>query len=111
MAEQRKEKKPIHAEIGYERRDINIKKVFYTGVFSVVFLVVIIILLNEYFIITKEDVVYQQTLYPESEKLLQLQAREDSLLNSYGVIDDVNDIYRIPIERAMEKMVEETGKK
>ena len=111
MAGQRKEKKPIHAKIGYERRDINIKKVFYTGVFSVVFLVVIIILLNEYFIITKEDVVYQQTLYPESEKLLQLQAREDSLLNSYGVIDDVNDIYRIPIERAMEKMVEETGKK
>lgn len=111
MAERREHKKPVHADIGYERRDVNIKKLLYTGLFSIVFLLVIVVFLNEYFIITTEDIVYQQSLKPQSEILILQRAYEDSLLNSYGVINEFNGIYHIPIERAMELLVEEAGKK
>ena len=111
MAERREHRKPVHTEIGYERRDINIKKILYASAFVLGFLILIIIFLNEYFIITVESVVYELALSPESEILLLQEAYEDSLLNSYGVVDEFNDLYRIPIERAMEIMVEETGKK
>ena len=111
MAERREHKKPVHTEIGYERRDVNITKILYASAFILGFLILTIVLLNEYFLITVESVVYEQVLSPESEMLLQHEAYEDSILNSYGVVDEFNDLYRIPIERAMEIMVEETGKK
>lgn len=110
MAERRQDRKPIHAEIGYERRDINIKSVLIVSAVAIGFLLVIFIGLNEYFMITKEEIMYELTLKPESDRLIQLHAREDSILNSYGVIDQQSGVYRIPIERAMEKLVEESSK-
>ncbi len=109
MSEPRQDRKPIYTEIGYERRDINIKKVLLAAAMITGTLLIMLIMLNEMFMIVKEDIVYQQFLSPESERLNRINAREDSLLNSYGVIDEEQGKYRIPVEKAMEVIAEEAG--
>ena len=69
---------------------------------SVVFLVVIFIILNEYNVASREEVLSGQIDTKRPAMLRQTWAREDSLLTSYGVVDSANAIYRIPINRAME---------
>ncbi len=107
MAERRQDKKGIHSDSGYERRDVDIKKVLYAGGIICGILVILIILLNEMFMVVKEDIYYQQVLNPESKRLARITAREDSVLNSYGIIDEEAGKYRMPIEKAIELVVEE----
>ncbi len=110
MAEQRQNKRNIHTSVGYERRDVDIKKVFSAGGIICGILIILIILLNEMFMVLKEDIYYQHVLSPESERLMRIHAREDSVLNSYGIIDEGAGKYWIPIERAMELVAGEAEK-
>ena len=110
MSDQRQVRKPMYTEIGYERRDINIKRVLLAAAIIIGILLFSVIMLNEMFMIVKEDIVYQQFLSPESERLNRINAREDSVLNSYGVIAEEKGKYRIPVEKAMEIIAEEADR-
>ena len=93
---------------GYEKRDVNVKNI---TVFTLIFIVVLAIILtmvNEWFIKTKEDLYYEMVLKPKNQELLQLHAREDSLLNSYGIADSTG-AFRIPIDSAMAKVAAEAA--
>jgi hypothetical protein len=92
---------------GYEKRDINPLKVFLFGLAGVIVIVVVVIFLSSYFTQTREEIVYEEVLKPESPALRELRAREEEELNSYAVLDDKKGVYRIPIRRAMELMAEE----
>jgi hypothetical protein len=92
---------------GYEKRDANLKWIVGTAIVGVVIVVAVAIFLNEYFIFSKDKLVYETVLSPESKALRDLRAREDELLNSYGVIDREKGIYRIPIDRAMKVLADE----
>ena len=87
---------------GYEKKDVNIKAIVLTGVFTVVFIVVALVLLNEYFIAEKESLIEEVVLKPESVQLSDLRAVEEETLTTYKLIDSTKNIYRIPIEQAME---------
>jgi hypothetical protein len=96
---------------GYERRDANLKWIFGVGLVGVVLVVAIVVFLNEYFIMTRESLVYESVLRPESAKLRELRAREDEILNSYGAVNAQNGVYRIPIDRAMQIVANEAFSK
>jgi len=51
----------------------------------------------------------EMVLQPQNQKLLQLRAREDSLLVSYGKADSTGLAYRIPIDSAMALIAAEKG--
>jgi len=94
---------------GYEKRDVNIFMVIGLSVVLVTFLIVILVFLIDYFVETKEQMVYEAQLQPESVDLKSLLATENEELTSYKVLDAQRGVYRIPIDRAMELLVREAS--
>ncbi len=92
---------------GYDRKEVNVKVLLWVAVAGVLFVVVSAIILDSWFTLTKEEVVYTSVLKPESVSLKDLRAREDEVLNSYKILDSAKGIYQIPIERALELYAEE----
>lgn len=92
---------------GYEKRDINVVKVFVYGIAGLVVLTAIVIFSLDYFTAAREQAVYDAVLKPMSAPLRELRAREEEELNSYAVLDINKGVYRIPVERAMELVAEE----
>jgi len=92
---------------GYEKRDVNPAWIITITLIAIGLLTVIGVALNEFFLISKEDQVYEATLKPGSAALRELHAHEEEVLNSYKVIDPAKDQYQIPIDRAMELMADE----
>jgi len=98
---------PSHDHAGYERRDINMKRLFAVTLVVLVLIVIIIYAMNEYFFMARENLVYETVLKPESAALRELVARETEILHSYKVLDLPHGRYQIPIERAMELLASE----
>ncbi len=96
---------------GYEKSDVNVTKVAAYTVFIVVILAVILVLLGDYFIISKEALYEEVVLKPESIDLRDIRAREDEILLNYKVIDAEKGIYGIPVSRAMKLIAEEDYQK
>lgn len=92
----------------YERQDTNLVTLTITVIVSVVVVVVATVFLYDYFIATKEAVIFEQQLAPVSVELEQLRANEAEILNSYGIVDSASGVYRIPIDSAMKLLVEES---
>ena len=92
---------------GYETSDVNVTKVVAVGMVVVIVVLLFLVILNEYFIQVKEELVSEQVLTRESATLRDIRAREAEILNAYGVIDQKAGVYRIPIERAMEVYADE----
>ncbi len=107
MTEQPQHHDQLHNPGGYEKRDVNMKLVLLWTVASVLFIVISLVLIDSFFVLTTEDVVYQSVLKPQAVTLRELRAREDQTLNSYKVLDPAKGIYQIPIERAMELVADE----
>jgi len=106
MTENHGHKPSIHGDAGYEKKDISANKVIFVGVMGILFLVVIIIALMDYFTVTKEEQIYESVLRPESTVLRELRAREMEVLNSYKLLDAQKGVYQIPISRAIELMAD-----
>jgi hypothetical protein len=94
---------------GYEKRDINIFMVIGLSVLSVVLLIVILVFLIDYFVESKEQMIYEAQLQPESADLNSLLIAEEEILTSYKVLDIERGIYQIPVNRAMELLVKEAS--
>ena len=80
------------------------------GLTSIIILIVILVLLSDYFSVMQTDMVYDTQLKPESVTLNDLQAEEQAILTSYKLIDPEKAVYRIPVERAMQLLAEEAAK-
>lgn len=96
---------------GYERKDINVFKTIVATVVVVIVIVISIIFVDEIFTHTKERMIEQYVLKPESVQLRELRAEETEILTSYEVLDEEEERYRIPISRAMKLMAEEAYRK
>ena len=94
---------------GYEKTDVNITKLSIVGVAIIIFLVVSFVFLNEYFLIEKEAVMYEEVLKPKSISLEELQAKEQKVLTSYQLVDSTKQVYSIPIEDALELYLKENS--
>ncbi len=94
---------------GYEKRDVNIFMVIGLSVLSVVLLIIILVFLIDYFLESKEQMIYAAQLQPESADLNSLLVAEEEELTSYKVLDTERGVYRIPVDRAMELLVKEAS--
>lgn len=94
---------------GYEKLDVNITKLVIWGISGILLLIIILAILWQYFIITKNEYYFDVVEKPRSEELLKLRERENEELNSYKLIDKDKGIYRIPIDEAMRLTVEEAA--
>lgn len=94
---------------GYEKTDTNILRITVVTVISVLVIVISVVILYDYFIRVKEEIIYEQELKPESPELLELRAAEADSLNNYILLDSAKGQYQIPIDEAMELVVKETS--
>lgn len=94
-------------EAGYEKSDVSVPWITTIALIVIGVIVVFVIILNEYFLVTKETMVEETVLSKPSAALRELHAREDQELGSYKLLDAETGIYQIPIERAMELQAEE----
>ena len=109
MAEDKKNNGASGDGAGYEKSDISANKIFLWGVISLVILVILVVFMVDFFTATKEELIYESVLRPESAALRELRAKEAEILSSYGVVDSAAGTYRIPIDRAMELVVQEAN--
>jgi hypothetical protein len=92
---------------GYDKRDINLRVTLLVGAAIVLVIAVILVILNDVFVLKKEQMMYDYVLKPESAPLRDLRAREMETLTTYKVLDPVKNVYRIPVSRSMELMADE----
>jgi hypothetical protein len=94
---------------GYEKQDISVKKVAIWTAILIFLLSLSFVALDDWFIKTKEEMYEEMVLKPVNQELIDLRAKEDSLLSSYGKFDTLGGVYRIPIDSAMIQMAAESG--
>jgi len=94
---------------GYEKTDIDPKKIAIFAAILIALLVVSLILLDDYFIYKKEQMYREMVLEPEDLQLLGLRAKENRVLSSYGLADSAAGEYHIPIDSAMKQVAATAG--
>jgi len=98
-----------HTGNGYETSDVNVKTLVIVTLVSVVVIAVAVIWLWDFFVSTKEAVYFDQVLAPVSPELLELRAAEHEALTTYRLIDSATGVYGIPIDRAIDLIVQESA--
>lgn len=91
----------------YEKRDANLKVIGLVTAATALFVILSVIVVDNIFVLTKEQIIYDTVLKPESISYRDLRAREDEVLNAYKVVDAAKGIYQIPIDRAMQLVADE----
>lgn len=94
---------------GYEKQDASVKAVALTTLVSLLMLGLASVALWDFYVSTRERVVFEQELKPTSQQLIELHKLEDSVLTTYQFVDSTTGIYRIPINRAIELMAAESA--
>lgn len=79
------------------------------GAVGIVLLVVVVILLEVLFYDTAETEYQRKVVAEQPQQLRLLQAEQRDRLNAYRWVDRENGVVALPIERAMELVVKESG--
>jgi hypothetical protein len=96
-----------HEPSGYEKKDANVGRIILYGILGVFVTMAVVVFIVDFFVTTREQIVYEAVLQPESAALRALRTREAEALGVYRVVDSAAGVYRIPIEQAMEVMARE----
>ena len=94
-------------ELGYDRSEPLTIPILLNIVAIVVILAVVIAGVTFYFNSYRDRIIEETQLTPVSQDLLDLRAKEDQLLNSYGIADKTAGTIRVPLSRAMELVLAE----
>lgn len=100
-------KHTITPELGYDRSEPLTGPILWNIVGIIVILAMVIVGVDFYFNSYRGRIIEETQLTPVSQDLLDLRAKEDRLLNSYGIADKAAGTVRIPVTRAMELIVAE----
>jgi hypothetical protein len=111
-------------EHDHERRDVDVRALFMVAfllLFSCIAIFIVVALMMHYFKVHEPAVTAGQANIPVTRardfpqprllikpgaSLAELRAAEDANLNSYGWVDRTSGVARIPIDRAMELLLE-----
>lgn len=96
--------------MSYEKKDVNVSKIVGFTIVIIIFLVAVVVLLNEFFIFEVENIKQERDNVASTE-LRDLRATEDETLNSYKILNANKNKYQIPIERAMKLLADEAYEK
>ena len=98
------ERREIDAAAGYEKRDVNLLGVTCTAIVILASVAVSIVILDGYFSKVTEE--FRSSYDAPKTQLIELRAETREQLEKYTV-DTTTGVQRIPIDRAMELLVEE----
>jgi len=107
MTEEQQQEHGPDIEAGYEKKDASVAWITTVSLLIVVVIAIFAIALNEYFLISKESLIYDQQLSTRNKALRDLRATETETLNTYAVLNADSGRYQIPIEQAMKLMADE----
>jgi len=96
---------------GFETTEPRSGAIALVGAGIVILLVLIIVGVEAYYDRVRDQQIFVKQLQPVSEDFKALRAREDTDLNSYRYIDRAKGSVRLPINRAMDLLVEEAHAK
>ncbi len=68
-----------------------------------------VVMLNNHFGSVREDVSFEQVAEDTLMSLEEVRTAEDEILTSYELVDTAAGVYRIPLERAIEIVAEESN--
>ena len=96
---------------GFETTEPRSGAIALVGAGIVILLVLVIVGVEAYYDRVRDQQIFVKQLQPVSEDLKALRAREDTDLNSYRYIDRAKGAVRLPINRAVDLLVEEAHAK
>lgn len=104
------ELKPITAaDAGFDADEPSTRGILVFLVAMVAIFVAVVVGVTYYYKSTLERAEYEKVLAPPSQQLGELRAREDWNLSHYGYVDKAKGQVRIPVDRAMELLVQEAA--
>ena len=104
MSEKQSQHVPL--EVGYERHDVSVLHIVGFAIICLTLIVLGIFMVDGFFVYTKERLVNEANqITPKA--LMELRAKHHETLSTYGVINETEGIYRIPISQAMKLLSEE----
>jgi hypothetical protein len=96
------------AELGFDRSEPRIPGILLTTVGIIGVLVATGVGVQFYYEKFRERVIEERQLAPVSQDLLDLRAKEDKELGSYGYADKATGVVRVPVSRAIELVISES---
>lgn len=91
------------------KRDPNWFWTFFVGLIGTIILVLIVVGLQTWFYIYEKDELLRKVYSKENAELVSLIESQETALANYAIIDPSSGVAAIPIELAMEKVVQESG--
>jgi len=87
--------------------DVNTPMIALVGILGAILLFVVTIGIEAWIRSHQEEENYRKVISPPNEELSQLQAKQLESINGYRMVDTQKNIVAIPIDRAMELVVED----
>ena len=95
--------------LGYDRSEPLTIPILLNIVAIAIILAIVIGGVTFYFHAYRDRIIEETQLTPVSQDLLDLRAKEDQTLNSYGIADKAAGTVRVPVSRAMELVMAEAA--
>jgi hypothetical protein len=100
---------PADPREGFDRAEPSVAAIFGFAAGSMILLVLTIFAIQQYFDHIWSEAVYEKVLVPPSEKLREVRGRDDWNLTHYMYMDKASGQVRIPVDRAMELMLQDAA--
>lgn len=97
------------ADIGFDADEPNTQGIVVFLIATVVLLVAVVGAVTYYYKFVHDEAEYSQILSRPSQQLADLRARDNWNLTHYGYLDKAKGQVRLPIDRAMELLVNEAA--
>ena len=111
MSDTEKKKVLPAIDAGYEQSDAQGSRVFIGFIVGAIVIAILIGGLTVFYNMTRDEIVKQEVLSVPNPELQKLHAHEQQVLTSYAWVDSSKGIVQIPIDRAMDLLVNEAYQK
>ena len=92
---------------GYEKKDVSVKGIAIGSIALVVLIVVMVVFVRDYFVFNMENAKTDAALNSPLKELIEIQKTEKDLLTNFRLLDKDKGVYQIPIELAMDLVVQD----
>jgi hypothetical protein len=100
---------PADPREGFDRAEPSVAAIFGFAAGSMILLVMTIFAIQQYFDHIWSEAVYEKVLAPPSGQLREVRGRDDWNLTHYMYMDKASGQVRIPVDRAMELMLQDAA--
>jgi hypothetical protein len=100
---------PADPREGFDRAEPSVAAIFTFAAGSMILLVMTIFAIQQYFDHIWSEAVYEKILAPPSGQLRDVRGRDDWNLTHYMYMDKASGQVRIPVDRAMELMLQDAA--